>query len=105
MWAETWSSAFHDGILQRIDVFRFFAGAARTMASSAVGEYAAEQTFMIRRDPIGPVAAIALWNDALMMTALKLAAPIAAGCPVMLKPSEIMPLSRLRLAQLLRDVC
>lgn len=99
-----WPSAHDDEMPLTIDVFRFFAGAARTMTGSAAGEYVAGHTSMIRRDPVGPVAAIAPWNYPLMMAAWKLAAPIAAGCPVVLKPSEITPLSTLKLAALLQDV-
>lgn len=99
-----WPSAHDDEMPLTIDVFRFFAGAARTMLGSAVGEYVAGHTSMIRRDPIGPVAAIAPWNYPLMMASWKLAAPIAAGCSVVLKPSEVTPLSTLRLAELLQDV-
>ena len=99
-----WPSARNDEFPLTIDTFRFFAGAARTMTGSAAGEYVAGHTSMIRRDPVGPVAAIAPWNYPLMMAAWKLAAPIAAGCTVVLKPSEITPLSTLRLAQLLQDV-
>ena len=99
-----WPSALDDEMPLTIDVFRFFAGAARTMMGSAAGEYVAGHTSMIRRDPGGPVAAIAPWNYPLMMASWKLAAPIAAGCSVVLKPSEITPLSTLRLAELLQDV-
>ena len=99
-----WPSAHDDEMPLTIDVFRFFAGAARTMMGSAAGEYVAGHTSMIRRDPVGPVAAIAPWNYPLMMASWKLAAPLAAGCPVVLKPSEITPLSTLRLAELLQDV-
>lgn len=99
-----WPSAHDDEMPLTIDVFRFFAGAARTMMGSAAGEYVAGHTSMIRRDPVGPVAAIAPWNYPLMMASWKLAAPIAAGCSVVLKPSEITPLSTLRLAELLQDV-
>ena len=99
-----WPSARDDEFPLTIDTFRFFAGAARTMTGSAAGEYVAGHTSMIRRDPVGPVAAIAPWNYPLMMAAWKLAAPIAAGCTVVLKPSEITPLSTLRLAELLQDV-
>ena len=99
-----WPSALDDEMPLTIDVFRFFAGAARTMTGSASGEYVAGHTSMIRRDPIGPVAAIAPWNYPLMMASWKIAAPIAAGCSVVLKPSEITPLSTLRLAELLQDV-
>ena len=86
-----------------IDTFKFFAGAARTMTGSATGEYVAGHTSMIRRDPVGPVTAIAPWNYPLMMGAWKIAAPIAAGCTVVLKPSEITPLSTLRAAELFND--
>ncbi len=99
-----WPSAHDDEMPLTIDVFRFFAGAARTMMGSAAGEYVAGHTSMIRRDPVGPVAAIAPWNYPLMMASWKLAAPIAAGCPIVLKPSELTPLSTLRLAALLQDV-
>lgn len=99
-----WPSAHDDEMPLTIDTYRFFAGAARTMTGSAAGEYVAGHTSMIRRDPIGPVAAIAPWNYPLMMAAWKLAAPIAAGCTVVLKPSEITPLSTLRMAELLSDV-
>ena len=99
-----WPSARDDEFPLTIDTFRFFAGAARTMTGSAAGEYVAGHTSMIRRDPVGPVAAIAPWNYPLMMAAWKLSAPLAAGCTVVLKPSEITPLSTLRLAELLCDV-
>lgn len=99
-----WPSALNDEMPLTIDTFRFFAGAARTMQGSATGEYVAGHTSMIRRDPVGPVAAIAPWNYPLMMASWKLAAPLAAGCPVVLKPSEVTPLATLRLAELLQDV-
>jgi aminobutyraldehyde dehydrogenase len=99
-----WPSARDDEMPLTIDVFRFFAGAARTMTGSAAGEYVAGHTSMIRRDPVGPIASIAPWNYPLMMAAWKLAAPLAAGCSVVLKPSELTPLSTLRAAELLNDI-
>ena len=98
------ASAIADEMPLSIDVFRFMAGAARTMSGSAAGEYVEGHTSMIRRDPVGPVAAIAPWNYPLMMAAWKLAAPLAAGCTVTLKPSELTPLSTLRFAEILGDV-
>lgn len=99
-----WPSARDDEMPLTVDTFRFFAGAARTMTGSAAGEYVEGHTSMIRRDPVGPVAAIAPWNYPLMMAAWKLAAPIAAGCTVVLKPSELTPLSTLRAAEMLNDI-
>ncbi|NOD33342.1 MULTISPECIES: gamma-aminobutyraldehyde dehydrogenase [unclassified Ruegeria] len=99
-----WPMARDEEMPLTIDTFRFMAGAARTMSGSVAGEYAAGHTSMIRKDPIGPVASIAPWNYPLMMAAWKIAAPLAAGCTIVMKPSEITPLATLRLAELLADV-
>ena len=93
-----------DEIPAVIDVFRFFAGAARCLNGLAAGEYLEGHTSMIRRDPLGVVASIAPWNYPLMMAAWKLAPALAAGNCVVLKPSEITPLSALRLAELAKDI-
>jgi aminobutyraldehyde dehydrogenase len=86
------------------DVFRFFAGAARTMHGSAAGEYLPGFTSMIRRDPVGVIASIAPWNYPLMMAAWKLGPALAAGNTVVLKPSEQTPLTALHLAPLLAEL-
>jgi len=80
------------------DVFRFFAGAVRTMPGLAAGEYLAGYTSMLRRDPVGVVGSIAPWNYPLMMAAWKLAPALAGGNTVVIKPSENTPLSLLELA-------
>jgi len=98
------ASAKADEMPLTIDVFRFMAGAARTMTGSATNEYVEGHTSMVRRDPLGPVAAIAPWNFPLMMAAWKLAAPLAAGCTVTLKPSELTPLSTLRFAEIVNQI-
>lgn len=97
-------SAFNDEIPAIVDVFRFFAGAARCMNGLAAGEYLEGHTSMIRRDPLGVVASIAPWNYPLMMAAWKLAPALAAGNCVVLKPSEITPLTALKLAELAKDI-
>ncbi|EOC0060114.1 aminobutyraldehyde dehydrogenase [Cronobacter turicensis] len=86
------------------DVFRFFAGAARCLNGLAAGEYLADHTSMIRRDPVGVVASVAPWNYPLMMAAWKLAPALAAGNSVVLKPSEITPLTAFKLAELAKDI-
>lgn len=59
---------------------------------------------MIRRDPVGVVASIAPRNYPLMMAAWKLAPALAAGNCVVIKPSEITPLTALKLAELAKDI-
>lgn len=94
----------NDEIPAVVDVFRFFAGAARCLNGLAAGEYLEGHTSMIRRDPLGVVASIAPWNYPLMMAAWKLAPALAAGNCVVLKPSEITPLTALKLAELAQGV-
>jgi aminobutyraldehyde dehydrogenase len=97
-------AAQNDEIPAVADVFRFFAGAARTMTGALAGEYTAGFTSMIRRDPVGVIASIAPWNYPLMMAAWKLGPALAAGNTVVLKPSEQTPLSTLKLAELLAEL-
>ncbi len=98
------AAALSDEIPAIADVFRFFAGAARTMHGAVAGEYLAGFTSMIRRDPVGVVASIAPWNYPLMMAAWKLAPALAAGNTVVLKPSEQTPLTTLKLAEVLAEI-
>ncbi len=98
------SAALNDEIPGVADVFRFFAGAVRTMTGAIAGEYLAGFTSMIRRDPVGVVASIAPWNYPLMMAAWKLGPALAAGNTVILKPSEQTPLTALKLAEILSEL-
>jgi betaine-aldehyde dehydrogenase len=84
-----------------IDQIRFFAGASRMLEGRAAGEYVDGHTSMIRREPVGVVAAIAAWNYPLMTAAWKLAPALAAGNTVVFKPDVATPSS----AQLLERIC
>ncbi|WAJ38744.1 aldehyde dehydrogenase family protein [Pseudomonas sp. GOM7] len=55
------------------------------------------------REPVGVVGAIVPWNSPLMITVWKLAALLAAGCTVVIKPSEETPQSALHLAKLAQE--
>ena len=86
------------------DCFRFFAGAVRNMHGPIAGNYMANHTSMIRRDPIGVVASIAPWNYPIMMMAWKLAPALAGGNTVVMKPSEQTPLTALAFAKILAEI-
>ncbi len=58
---------------------------------------------LVVRDPVGVVAAITPWNYPLHQTIAKLAPALAAGNTVVHKPSEVAPLSALRLRELVRE--
>ena len=57
----------------------------------------------VRREPIGVVAAITPWNWPLYQITAKVAPALAAGCTVVLKPSELSPFSALLFAQVMHD--
>ena len=87
--------------------FRFFAGQAQAIAGDTIqssidyqpaGKQIAAWTL---REPVGVVAAIVPWNSPLVLTAMKLAPALAAGCTVVLKPAEATSLSALRLGELM----
>jgi len=99
-----YAAALNDEIPAVADVFRFFAGACRSLTGALAGEYLAGFTSMIRRDPIGVVASIAPWNYPLMMAAWKLGPALAAGNTVVIKPSEQTPLTALKLGELLAEL-
>jgi len=87
-----------------VDCYRFFAGACRTMETQGAGEYLEGYTSMLRREPLGVVASIAPWNYPFMMAAWKLGPALAAGNAVVLKPSELTPMSSLLLAEIAADI-
>ena len=58
---------------------------------------------IVRRFPIGPIAAISPFNFPLNLVAHKLAPAIAAGCPVVLKPASQTPISALTLAGIILE--
>jgi len=55
---------------------------------------------IIRKEPIGVAGAIIPWNYPLLMVAWKVAPALAAGCTIVLKPSELTPLTALKLAEI-----
>lgn len=64
----------------------------------------AEETLassLLLREPVGVVAAITPWNYPLHQIAAKVAPALAAGCTVVLKPSEVAPLNAFVLAEII----
>ncbi len=59
---------------------------------------------LIVREPVGVVGAITPWNYPLHQIAAKVAPAMAAGCTVVLKPSQVAPLNAVLLADVLDDV-
>ncbi len=87
-----------------LDNWRFFAGGARFLEGRAAGEYIEEHTSYLRRDPLGVIGSIAPWNYPINMATWKLGPALAAGNTVVLKPSELTPMTALRLAEITADI-
>ena len=87
-----------------VDNWRFFAAGARFLEGRAAGEYLEDHTSYLRRDPLGVIGSIAPWNYPLNMATWKLGPALAAGNTVVLKPSELTPLTALRLAEITADI-
>ena len=70
-----------------------------------IGEALPEKRFFAytAREPVGVVGAIVPWNVPLMIAMWKIAPALAAGCTIILKPSEVTPLGALRLGELALD--
>ncbi|MEU4655596.1 gamma-aminobutyraldehyde dehydrogenase [Streptomyces sp. NPDC023723] len=82
-----------------VDNAAFFAGAARHLQGQSAGEYSADHTSYVRREPLGVIGSVAPWNYPLQMAAWKILPAIAAGNTVVLKPAENTPLTALMFAQ------
>ena len=85
------------------DHFKFFAGAARLLEGRSAGEYMADHTSWVRREPIGVVGQVTPWNYPLMMMIWKIAPALAGGNTIVLKPSDTTPASSTLLAELCQE--
>ncbi|WP_037680938.1 aldehyde dehydrogenase family protein [Streptomyces cellulosae] len=81
--------------------FEFYAGVARHYGGPAIPSTSATTENIVRKDPIGVVAAIVPWNYPLTLWAWKAAPAIAGGSVVVSKPSPETPLSILRVQELM----
>ncbi|MFC3173720.1 aldehyde dehydrogenase [Novosphingobium bradum] len=78
----------------------FYAGLAETMHGESGRSNVPNTTSYSVREPIGVCAAITPWNSPLALLGWKLFPALAAGNTIVIKPSEVTPLSTLRLGEL-----
>jgi aldehyde dehydrogenase (NAD+) len=81
----------------------YFAGLADKIEGTVIPVDKADMLAMTLREPIGVVAALTAWNSPLGFFALKCAPALAAGCSVVLKPSEFASASSLEFAALTKE--
>ncbi len=80
--------------------FDYYAELQRNTRGRVIPSVEPSQLAMVLKEPYGVVACIVPWNYPILLMAWKLAPALAAGNSVVLKPSEMTPLSTLRFAEL-----
>ncbi|WP_170930367.1 MULTISPECIES: aldehyde dehydrogenase family protein [unclassified Pseudomonas] len=89
-----------------IATFEYYAGLAGSLDAKNDAEVplpSDDFSARVRREPCGVVGLIVPWNFPMVTTAWKLAPALAAGCCVVLKPSEVTPLAELELAAIIAE--
>lgn len=89
-----------------IDTVRYYAGWADKIEGRTIptaGAFGRPVFNYTVREPVGVIAAITPWNAPTMIAAWKFAPALAAGCTMVMKPSEEAPLSTLHIAKLMEE--
>lgn len=81
----------------------WFAEEARRVTGALLTPHATDRRLIVRKSPVGVVAAVTPWNFPLAMITRKAGPALAAGCTFVVKPSELTPLSALALARLAEE--
>ena len=86
-----------------VDIWRYAAALARTVHGETQNALGPDLLGMTVRDPVGVVAVVTPWNFPFLTLSQKLPFALAAGCSVVMKPSELTSGSTLRAARLLAE--
>src|SRR3989338_4941406 len=93
----------HVDVPATVEHFRYYAGWATKIHGETLPTSCGNFFTYTLREPVGVVGQIIPWNFPLLMAAWKIAAAIACGNCVVLKPAEQTPLTALRLGELLME--
>ena len=96
---KTFREALRADVNPGIDSFRYYAGWVRRIYGETIPVDGPFLNYTLR-EPVGVVGAIVPWNYPTCIATWKLAPALACGCSVVLKPSELTPLTALMLAEL-----
>jgi len=92
-----------DDVIATFEYYATLAEGLDGQQDSAVALPSEDFSARLRREPCGVVGLIVPWNFPMVTTAWKLAPALAAGCCVVLKPSEVTPLAELELAIIIAE--
>lgn len=99
---KNFESARAGDICASVNMLRYFAGWADKVQGKTI-ETNEKSLAYTRHEPYGVVGAIIPWNFPLLMAVAKIAPILATGNTIVLKPSEVTPLTALRLADLVNE--
>ncbi|UXR78232.1 betaine-aldehyde dehydrogenase [Staphylococcus sp. IVB6227] len=86
------------------NVFMYFAGLADKEGGELIDSPIPNTESKVVKEPIGVVTQITPWNYPLLQASWKIAPALATGCSLVMKPSEITPLTTIRVFQLMEEV-
>ncbi|MDD2466370.1 MAG: aldehyde dehydrogenase family protein [Desulfobulbus sp.] len=81
-------------------IFKYYGGLADKMGGEVINPPSKTATSIVVREPVGVCGQISPWNYPLLQASWKMAPALAAGCTLVMKPSEITPLTAIRVAEL-----
>ncbi len=84
-------------------IFRYFAGLADKDGGEVIASPNPDSTSTVVREAVGVCGQISPWNYPLLQASWKMAPALAAGCTIVMKPSEITPLTTLKVTELAEE--
>ncbi|MFO7729195.1 MAG: betaine-aldehyde dehydrogenase [Spirochaetia bacterium] len=85
-------------------IFRYFGQLADKEGGEIIQSPVPNTTSRVVREPVGVAAQISPWNYPLLQASWKIAPALAAGCTIVMKPSEITPFTTIRITELAEEV-
>ncbi|WOO76474.1 Aldehyde dehydrogenase [Vanrija pseudolonga] len=90
-------------VADTVACFRYYAGLADKVFGQTIDTFGSEKFVYTLHQPIGVCGQIIPWNYPLLMWAWKVAPAVAAGCTIVMKPSELTPLTALLLCDYAKE--
>ncbi|AJF05478.1 betaine-aldehyde dehydrogenase [Geoalkalibacter subterraneus] len=84
-------------------IFKYYGGLADKDGGESIASPVPDSSSTLVREPVGVCGQISPWNYPLLQASWKMAPALAAGCTIVMKPSEITPLTTIRITELAQE--